>query len=385
MHALLVSLIAPLVVTQAGSIRHVAVADFAYVLKTDGTVYGWGYEEHPLGLRPAGSHSSIKAPTLLAFPKNFRKIYVSSSNGYGVTDSGQLYAWGDNGWWQLGNHEKGPEPPAGQYGKDSVSPVLVPAIDNVVQVAPTLRYVLALDSAGQVMSWGSMGDGTRSKTFAQPVVVKGLPPIKQIAASTNHCLALDTAGNVWAWGDKNDWGELGHNRLNELFRPTKVEGLANVVSIAAGGGWINASGAVKSDGTVWVWGGNQSGMMGNGKNPVLGEPGSINRKPIQVKGITNAKAIRMGSGHVGVILGDGTLRMWGHDGWGQIGVGTSGYYQLTPKQPKITNVKELYIGGNKNIAVKSDGTLWFWGPGFRNGTGTVGRDHKVPVQVILPK
>ena len=214
--------------------------------------------------------------------------------------------------------------------------------------------------------------------------MKGLPQITQIAASTNHCLALDTAGNVWAWGDKNDWGELGHNRLNELFRPTKVEGVSNVVSIAAGGGGINASGAVKKDGTVWVWGGNQSGMMGNGKNPVLGEPGSINRKPIQVKGITNARVIRMGSGHVGVILTDGTLRMWGHDGWGQIGVGTAGFYQLTPKQTKITNVKELYIGGSRNLAVKSDGTLWFWGPSFRKCSGVLGQDQKVPVQVKLP-
>ena len=104
--------------------------------------------------------------------------------------------------------------------------------------------------------------------------------------------------------------------------------------------------------------------MGNGlKSGGRGDVGDLNPKPLAVKGITNAKTISAGDGHVAVLLRDGTLRLWGHDGWGEIGIGTHGSYHESPKKPALTNVAAVYLGNNKSFAVRLDGTLWRWGWG----------------------
>lgn len=369
---------------QASSIKSIAINDFVYVLKANGSVVGWGNEEYPMALRDGEYGRSTSTPTPIAFTQKFEKIFVSYKAGYGVDAAGALYAWGANDYWQLGNNPDGPEPPRGVIGKSSTVPVKVPGIAKVVSVTPTSDFALALDSDGGVFVWGDMHDGTEKRNFAAPIRVQGLPPIQQIAAARNHCLALDRSGNVWAWGNKNSWGELGHMRTEDRWRPTKVAGLTDVVSIAAGGSSINLSAAVRRDGSVWVWGSNQGGLLGNGTYATLGQPGGANPKPARVNGITTAKSVALGDGHIAVLLSDGTLRMWGHDGWGQIGVGTAGGYHYSPKQPKITNVARIYIGGSRNLAVKTDGTLWFWGPAFNRCKGLLGVNQKVPVKITIP-
>ncbi len=384
MGAMLAALLVSSSLTQASSIKSIAVSDFVYVLKSNGSVIGWGNEEYPKALREAQYGLSTRVPTPIAFNEKFEKIFVSPKAGYGVDAAGSLYAWGANDYWQLGNNPDGPEPPRGLIGKNSIMPVKVPGIANVVTVTPSSDFALALDSKGAVFVWGAMHNGTATRDFAAPIQVQGLPPIQQISAARNHCLALDTLGNVWAWGNKNSWGELGHTRTEDRWRPTKVAGLTEVVSVAAGGSTINLSAAVRRDGSVWVWGSNQGGLVGNGTYATLGQPGGANPKPVRVNGISTAKSVALGDGHIAVLLADGTLRMWGHDGWGQIGVGTAGDYHYSPKQPKISNVARIYIGGSRNLAVKTDGTVWFWGPEFNGCTGLLGENQKLPVKITIP-
>jgi alpha-tubulin suppressor-like RCC1 family protein len=90
---------------------------------------------------------------------------------------------------------------------------------------------------------------------------------------------------------------------------------------------------VRDDGTVWLWGSNTSAQMGNGQGPMSpDDPGGRNLLPLQLAGVTSAKDLSLGGGHAAALLADGTLRMWGHDGFGQIGVGTSGFYVEKPKK-----------------------------------------------------
>jgi len=104
-----------------------------------------------------------------------------------------------------------------------------------------------------------------------------------------------------------------------------------------------------------------------------------------VKGLANAKTLSIGFGHAAALLGDGTLRMWGHDGYGQIGAGTSGGYHAKPVPVKgITNVSAVYLGSMRSFAVRTDGTLWLWGFGSSGGLGVLGKNLQMPTLLQLP-
>jgi alpha-tubulin suppressor-like RCC1 family protein len=211
--------------------------------------------------------------------------------------------------------------------------------------------------------------------------------VTQLAVAGSHNLALRSDGRVMSWGSNRN-GELGNGTRLTGWKPTEVSGLDRVVSIAAGtgGGGAGSSGAVKDDGTVWMWGTNTSAQMGNGAGPMSpDDPDGRSLVPAIVKEVSGAKRISMGVGHVAVLLGDGTLRMWGHDGWGQIGVGTAGAHQPRPMNVKgLPNVTAVYLGGAHSVAVRADGTLWIWGKSFiENGPGLLGRNLHVPTRLPL--
>jgi alpha-tubulin suppressor-like RCC1 family protein len=253
------------------------------------------------------------------------------------------------------------------------------------------RHALALRKDGTVYAWGGSGaiiaeDPAKPGVATGPVRIAGLENIAQVAAARDHNLVLTRDGDVYAWGE-NTSAQLGlETTIYRSARPVKVQGLGRMVSIAASGARDMAlSGAVRDDGSVWMWGGNQSATMGNGlRSGGLGAEGDLNPKPLAVKGITNAKTISAGDGHVAVLLRDGTLRLWGHDGWGQIGIGTHGFYHESPQKPALTNVAAVYLGNNKSFAVRLDGTLWRWGGAATFGGGEFTKDLHVPTLTTLP-
>ena len=128
-----------------------------------------------------------------------------------------------------------------------------------------------------------------------------------------------------------------------------------------------------------------SGVAGNGlENMSPDDPGGRNLLPLQVKGLTNVKTLSLGFGHAAALLGDGTLRMWGHNGFGQLGVGTSNDYSTRPVPVKgITNVSAVYLGSLRSAAVRTDGSLWIWGFGT-GGEGMLGKNLRVPTLLALP-
>ena len=223
-----------------------------------------------------------------------------------------------------------------------------------------------------------------SRAYA-PVAVPGLEGITQIAVGLRHNLALRRDGHVLAWG-ANGAGELGNGTRATGWTPAEVTGLDRVVAIAAGFGAAHGvSGAVRDDGTVWMWGSNESAMMGNGQGATApDDPGGRNLLPAQVKGIAGAKALSIGAGHVAALLGDGTLRMWGHNGYGEIGNGTSGVYEPKPvKVTALTGVAAVYLGSMRSYAVRADGTFWCWGFGNYRLKGVLSKNLHVPTLLDL--
>lgn len=378
----------------ADLIRDVAATNFALVVKADGSVVGWGPDADGQAARPGSALRAIPAPVVIDLPGKVLKVALGDPTAYALLEDGSVVAWGPNDEGQLGNGAMGASGELGVYPKPSIAPVRVTGLTSIIAIGAGRKHAVALRGDGTVWAWGTrengaIGDG-RPATFRPlkaigPTRVTGLEGITQIAVGPTHNLALRRDGHVLAWGTNSD-GELGTGTRDTGWTPTEVAGLDRVVAIAAGsGGGKGSSGAVRDDGTVWMWGTNTSAQLGNGKGPMSpDDPGGRNLLPVLVAGVAGAKSLSIGNGHVAALLRDGTLRMWGHDGWGQIGVGTSGFYQEKPmKVTGISNVSAVYLGGPHSFAVRADGTLWIWGADFINGRGILGKNLHVPTLLEL--
>ncbi len=178
-------------------------------------------------------------------------------------------------------------------------------------------------------------------------------------------------GTVWDWGHNGN-GQLGDNTTIDRLIPVQVSGLANVIDIVGGG---EHSAALKSDGTVWTWGLNEYGQLGDGTT-------TQRLIPVQVSGLANVIDIVGGGEHSAVLKSDGTVWTWGYNGYGQLGDNTT-INRLTPVQVSgLTNVINIAGGYFHSAALKSDGTVWTWG---WNGHGQLGDNttinRLIPVQV----
>ena len=377
----------------AGSIRHVAVRRFALIVKGDGSVIGFGQDGSGMAARPR-TGGAVTAPEVIGLPGKARQAAVGDESAYALLEDGTVVAWGANDEGQLGNGAMGASGQLGIYPKPSVAPVKVTGLADIVQIEAGAKFALALRKDGAVFAWGTRDDGAigdgqpaglRPLKAIGPVKVPGLEGITQIAAGRTHALALRRDGRVMSWGSNRN-GELGVGTRDASSTPAEVSGLDRVVAIDAGdSAGHGSSGAVRDDGTVWMWGSNASAMLGDSERPLSpDDPGGRLLQPVQVKGVTGAKGISIGSGTVAALLADGTLRMWGHDGFGQMGVGIGGSDHKKPaKVATLTGVASVYLGGFHSIAVRTDGTLWVWGFSF-SGEGVLGKHLRVPTRLDLP-
>ncbi|HEY3608804.1 MAG TPA: hypothetical protein VGL06_14975, partial [Pseudonocardiaceae bacterium] len=293
---------------------------------------------------------------------------------YALRSDGTVWAWGSNANGQLGNGETWTDSNNCRF-----APTYSPCWSNVPVKVPGLTQVTAIAAAGLPAALALRQDGTvwtfgTGTTTAQipPAQVAGLSGVTAIAGSGGDAYALRSDGTVWAWGD-NISGELGNgSSVVGTTNPVQVSGLTGVTAIAAGG---SDATALKSDGTVWMWGGLAAGFGG-------GTPGTSSNVPVQVTGLANVTSITS-SGITGglatslAIESDGTLWAWGDDTYGQLGNGThSSTVSYTATRvsglPKVTSAA---TGWTNSYAVGADGSAWAWG--FNNAgqlaNGVVGQ------------
>jgi alpha-tubulin suppressor-like RCC1 family protein len=240
----------------------------------------------------------------------------------------------------------------------------------------TLLPAAALAEAtdGTVWAWGQnthgeIGDGT-TKDRRAPVEVNGLTDVVDVAAGLRHGLAVKSDGSVWGWGE-NAGGQLGDGTYDDRPTPAQVNDVADITAVAAGAGH---SLALKSDGTVWAWGSNHFGELGDGTT-------NDSTVPVQVGGLADAIAIAAGRSHSLAVRTDGTVWAWGANYAGQLGDGT------TTDSPNPVQVRDLtgvstIAAGTHSLALKSDGTVWAWGYNDRGqlGDGTT-TSRTTPVKV----
>ncbi|MFA6961193.1 MAG: fibronectin type III domain-containing protein [Opitutaceae bacterium] len=298
------------------------------------------------------------------------QVSVGANYTLALKKDGTVWSWGYNYYGQLGQGN------AGEYWY----PAKIESLAGVKAISAGTMHSLALKSDGTVWAWGynyygQVGDGTTTQRLA-PVAVTGLPEIVAIAAGENFSLALDVNGKVWAWG-YNYYNQLGDGTTTTRLSPVAVNGLnelTNVIAIDAG---LYFGVALKSDGTVWVWGSNGAGELGTNYNP------SISSTPIRSGTITNVVAIAAGARHVLALKTDGGVSAWGYNVYGQLGDNTTNNRGVAGAVTLTGQYTAIAAGQNNSAALKSDGTLYTWGENSYGeiGNGTTVSPVKLPAAV----
>ncbi len=296
-----------------------------------------------------------------------------------AASDGSLFVNADGSAWGVGNLPN--------IWPGATSPVRLFPTLNVVAVAAQGGNAFALTGDGTLWGtgWngnGELADGTKVNR-PQPQRVPGLPALKAISGSNwGNLLTLSDDGSVWTWG-RNESGQLGDGTQVDNYVPGKVSGLANIVKISAnnGGGL-----ALQANGTVWVWGKTCCGSAGDGKE-TTNEADSRRLEPTQVHDLVQVVAIASGDQHHLALRADGTVWSWGIGDMGENGTGdlTKQYtHAVLPTQvPGLDHVVAIDARGqNLSLALKDDGTVWAWGSNSFGRLGIVGPTYGAsPVQV----
>jgi alpha-tubulin suppressor-like RCC1 family protein len=333
-----------------------------------GCVRAWGTNSYrKLGTSQTVLDSSLPTPVIGL--SGVRQVAGGGWGGsaYALLEDGTVRAWGDNGSGQLGNGWT-----ANNNGSGSSVPVPVVGLTGVTAIAAGSFNVFALKSDGTVWGWGSsrLGNGTYDSSSV-PVRVAGLTGVVAIASGNQATYAVKSDGTVWAWG-WNGSGELGIGTPEEsVLSPVRIPSLSGVVAVGAG--TLNGY-AVKSDGTLWAWGNNSYGQLGNGQgcDP---DPNvrCESRVPVQVPGLTGITAVAAGYDSVYALRTDGTVAAWGRGHRGGLGDGVDheiGYVARIPVAvtglTDVTAIANFEYGG---YALRADGTVWAWGDNLYKSLG----------------
>ena len=230
--------------------------------------------------------------------------------------------------------------------------------------------------AGRLFAVGENPGGGQSTspsaTTATFAPVLGMDSVIAAAAGSAANLALKSDGTVWAWGT-NALGELGNGTVTPSAAPLQIAGLSGVTAVASGelDGY-----ALKSDGSVWAWGDNQYGEVGDGTL-------TTRLSPVQVSGLTSVVALSATQTTAYALKSDGTVWAWGSNPVGEIGDGTL-MNRSTPVQVSgLTGIKAIASGTHNGYALRADGTVAAWGSDQADelGDGAPATQSTVPVTV----
>jgi len=298
-------------------------------------------------------------------------------DNYLITESWLIDQWVGDTLWTWGQNNRG------QLGDNTATNRSTPVTTlaggaNWKQVASGVSHTAAIKTDGTLWTWGYNDDGelaiNNTTNRSTPVTTfAGGTDWKQVSSGRYHTAAIKTDGTLWTWGFGSS-GILGNAQITNKSTP--------ITTFAGGTDWKQVSGgyghtaAVKTDGTLWIWGTANSGRLGNAIQDFV----SFRSTPVTTfAGGTNWKQVDSGSLHVAAIKTDGTLWTWG-GGLGELGTGTFGSSTPVTTFAGGTNWKQVSAAGYFSAAIKTDGTLWTWGDntsGRLGNASTTGRSTPV--------
>jgi len=337
-------------------------------------VDAWGYNVE--GFVGDGTMTERDSPVIMDFPSGTRikQIAAGSNMSEALEANGTVWSTGRNYEGEMGN---------GTISATGVDTPTQASITGVASIAAGQYTVYALKNDGTVWAWGfngngALGNGSVNDQSLTPVQVAGLSNVVAVAGEQFGGLALRSDGTVWAWG-YNANGELGNGTTAESTTPVQVQGLTNITAISGGQSFGMAR---RSDGTVWAWGSDSGRQLGISSWADQHTPVEV-LAPGGGSPLTGVIAIATGSGQALALRSDGSLVAWGYNGDGEVGNNNA----PSDADPTVvlTGVRSIAAGWSQSLALKQDGTLWAWGSNTNGalGIGTSGGQKNTPVQVHL--
>ncbi|MCL1874890.1 MAG: InlB B-repeat-containing protein [Synergistaceae bacterium] len=332
-----------------------AGSSFSMGIKTDGSLWAWGRNTY--GQLGIGDSVDRGTPTRVGSANDWASVSASSQFTVAIKTDGSLWAWGANGNGQLG---------LGNTGGSYNTIMRVGTDIDWKAISAGGSYVMALKTDDSLWAWGAnynrqLGDGTTTQRDS-PVRVGADTNWKAVSAGDEHTMAIKTDGSLWAWGVNNN-GQLGDGTATSRDMPVRVGTDNDWKAVSAG---ANHTLAIKTDGSLWTWGMNNSGQLGDGT-------ATSRNTPVRVGADNDWTAVSAGknssSSFSMAIKNDCTLYAWGSNASGYLGDGTT-TQRNSPKQVGTdTNWEAVSAGTNHTIAIKSDDSLFAWGT---NSNGQLG-------------
>lgn len=304
-------------------------------------------------------------------------VAAGSGHALALTASGEVWAWGRNSSGQLGNGTTAA----------SMLPVRVPDLDGITLIAAGGSHSLAYRASdGALFGWGanSAGQlGAPSSLPSSPTPIRIAVPgaLRAISAGATNSAAITVDGTLYVWG-ANQMGQLGQGDFVQRETPTLVPLPRAAVSVGTGSAHTIVA---LDDGTVTSFGWNVFGQLGRGftSPATVGEP-----TPAAVVGVTDVVEVAAGDLHSLGRTADGHVWVWGYNTEGQLGNGppnpASDHVNTPQRLTSIDHVSVVRAGGIHSIVLRDDGEVWTWGHGALGACGTnARRDVRVPTPALL--
>lgn len=305
---------------------------FGFVLRSDKTL--WGRGSNSYGQLGNGGTASSGELTQVMNLSDVKMVTAGDSSAYALKQDGTVWSWGRNVYYSLGD------------GTDEMrtTPVQLIALKNIVQISSGDTHVLAVESDGTVWAWGrnyygQVGDGSNTDR-PTPYKIPELSNIKSVAAGNSCSFAMRVDGAVFSWGYAWDYNSSASPKLK-----TDINSVAQISAISSG------LLALKEDNTLWSWGGNAFGELGDGTTEGRNAPAQIMSNVVQISG--------NGKRHALALKQDRTVWSWGEDGYAALG--REGDPLLPMQVLSISDVKQIYSGDYDSHALKEDSSIWAWG------------------------
>ena len=350
----------------------------------DGRLWAWG--TNSFGRLGLGDTIDRLVPTLVCNENVWVGVWAGGEHSLGMTDDGKLWAWGRNNHGQIGDGTN----------EDSHSPKLICDQRQWSVVSTGGTHTLGVTSDGELFAWGNnvngrLGNGTTVNVNV-PTLMCDERNWTSVSAGGSHSIGLTSDRAVWTWGDNNQ-GQLGNGLSgwqHDRHSPSRIDNLANTLvansaeKVVAGS---NLSIVISNTGGLWIWGFNGNGAIGDGT--------TTNRVvPTRIRHDLTWESVSAHA-HVLAKTDDGALWSWGMNWRGQRGDGTRSPMGVASTPVRIDSLENnnlipnsivnVATGVSTSFALSSDYGLWSWGAGASGelGDGTFGFVQGRPVPYMI--